>query len=219
MSCLFGVLPLCLRVAYHVDMQEIFSREIFAIQERSPMKTLPDSRGFTLLELMVVVSIISVLASVALPAYQDYAKRAQLTEIVLLVDSVNDAISIEHAVQGEFPFEVNGSKAMTAGRRMGIRVLRSEQRIRTPNSEMTTEYWYDFDPNSNRAWFGIGFRREFVPGCTRRCVVHLGVAESSDGELHQFCGVWTRGWAGFPLELMPGTCQETCVFCRLTAIR
>ena len=40
-------------------------------------------QGFTLIELMIVVAIIGILAAVALPAYQDYTKRAKMTEVIL----------------------------------------------------------------------------------------------------------------------------------------
>jgi type IV pilus assembly protein PilA len=49
--------------------------------------------GFTLIELMIVVAIIGILAAVALPAYQDYTKRAKMTEIVLAAGACRTAIS------------------------------------------------------------------------------------------------------------------------------
>ena len=56
-------------------------------------------KGFTLIELMIVVAIIGILAAVALPAYQDYTVRAKVTEGLSLASSAKTAIA-ENAANG-----------------------------------------------------------------------------------------------------------------------
>lgn len=51
-------------------------------------------QGFTLIELMIVVAIIGILASVALPAYQNYTKKAKFTEVVLATSAAKIGVEL-----------------------------------------------------------------------------------------------------------------------------
>ncbi|ENW5127628.1 prepilin-type N-terminal cleavage/methylation domain-containing protein [Neisseria gonorrhoeae] len=75
------------------------------------MNTL--QKGFTLIELMIVIAIVGILAAVALPAYQDYTARAQVSEAILLAEGQKSAVTEYYLNNGKWP-ENNGAAGVAS---------------------------------------------------------------------------------------------------------
>jgi type IV pilus assembly protein PilA len=71
-------------------------------------------KGFTLIELMIVVAIIGILAAVALPAYQDYTIRAKMSEVILAASACRTSITEVFQSGGSAPGENNWGCEVTS---------------------------------------------------------------------------------------------------------
>ena len=127
------------------------------MKQEAKKKTLGDllkedkQKGFTLIELMIVVAIIGILASVAIPAYQDYTAKAQVSEAFSLASSAKSAVSLYYAENGSFPTSnadagiaaattINGTyvTSVTVGAAGAITILFAAPAVESGNSVILT---------------------------------------------------------------------------------
>ncbi|HGO7981468.1 TPA: pilin, partial [Neisseria meningitidis] len=88
------------------------------------MNTL--QKGFTLIELMIVIAIVGILAAVALPAYQDYTARAQVSEAILLAEGQKSAVTEYYLNHGEWPGDNSSAGVATSSKIKGKYVEKVE---------------------------------------------------------------------------------------------
>ena len=84
-------------------------------------------KGFTLIELMIVVAIIGILAAVAIPAYQDYIAKAQATEAFSLLDGLKTPVA--EAISQDF---ATGCSVPAGAVSTGKYVASTDTAIKTP---------------------------------------------------------------------------------------
>src|SRR5437660_5477791 len=84
-------------------------RRYFLLNSRGNCQMKAVQKGFTLIELMIVVAIIGILAAIAIPAYQDYTIRAQVTEGLNLASSVKASVGEYFANNGTWPVGLVGA--------------------------------------------------------------------------------------------------------------
>jgi len=128
-------------------------------------------KGFTLIELMIVVAIIGILAAIAIPAYQNYLIRSQVTEGLNMAAAAKAGVSEYYATKGSWPADNNAAGLGPAANVQGNYV--SSVSVGTGTITIT----YGNQANSNISGTTLGL----TPGV------------SSNGDV-----VWKCGYSGTP---------------------
>ena len=143
------------------------------------MKAL--QKGFTLIELMIVVAIIGILAAVAIPAYQDYIARAQVSEAVSLLGASKTPIAEYISDRSTLPLftdvvtttsgKYTGGIALTADPTAQTITLQATMRTTGVNSAITGGVVSMTSADGARAWSCTagtgGMSAKYLPGACR----------------------------------------------------
>lgn len=138
-------------------------------------------KGFTLIELMITVAIVGILAAVALPAYQDYTIRAQVSEGLVISSGVQTEIADYYTEHGVLPANDN--------------VL---------NVDMVTGKYARMN-NVQNGVIVIFFNGTQASSKLANSSLALEAIPQSDGTIKWKCGAY----AGLPGKWLPSSCQDT----------
>lgn len=143
-------------------------------------------KGFTLIELMIVVAIIGILAAVALPAYQDYTSRTKVTEAVGLLSGLKVDVHDYYTSKGDIPTMAE----LTAYAGAKVTDGKFTSQITSATDIFSAQMRDEVGANINLKWVSFSFYT------------------NTEGALHHVCKPYATATDQIPEKYLPADCRS-----------
>jgi type IV pilus assembly protein PilA len=152
-----------------------------------------NSKGLTLIELMIVIAIIGILAAVALPQYQDYTVRSKVSELILATTPLKIGVTESVQIKGVMPETID---------------LASKEAVETPASGYVKSVVYTLSsaPTGGPSVGVITVTGQSDTRFADKTLTLTGTYTPATGQLTWVCAAPTGG-AGIEAKYLPASCK------------